>query len=101
MRFVQGERMGFSSPETPSAPIPTSGLILFLGLTFLIAWGLIGVYILAPEVAAATFGQISGSHPFFVLATWAPAIAAFAVVFLHAGLRRFLSRLLWWRGSEG
>jgi membrane protease YdiL (CAAX protease family) len=70
----------------------------------LITWGLIGVYILAPKMAAATFGEISGSHPFFFLATWSPAIAAFAVVLLHAGMsgiRAFLSRLFLWRCSMG
>ena len=71
-------------------------------MSFLITWGLIGAYIIAPELIAATFGEISGSHPFFFLATWSSAIAAFVVVFLHigiAGLRAFLSRLLLWRCS--
>ena len=69
------------------APVrtPTSALVLFLSLTFLVTWGLIGVYILAPEMAAGTFGEISGAHPFFFLATWSPAIAAFVVVYLHGG----------------
>ncbi|MGO4915940.1 alpha/beta fold hydrolase [Pseudogemmobacter sp. W21_MBD1_M6] len=47
-------------------------------------------------MAAATFGEISGSHPVFCLATWSPAIAAFLVVFLHSGrsgIRDFLYRL--------
>jgi uncharacterized protein len=55
-------------------------------------------------MAAATFGEISGSHPFFFLATWSPAIAAFVVVFMHSGttgIRAFLSRLLLWRCSAG
>lgn len=88
----------------PMQRVPTSALVVFLAVTFLITWGLIGVYILAPEMAAATFGEISGSHPFFFLATWSPAIAAFIVVYLHGGLpglRAFLSRLLIWRGSWG
>jgi uncharacterized protein len=40
---------------------------------------------MAPQMAAVTFGEISGSHPFFFLATWSPAIAAFVVVFLYSG----------------
>ena len=62
------------------------------------------MYILAPKMAAATFGEFNGSHPFFFLATWSPAIAAFAVVLLHAGMsgiRAFLSRLFLWRCSMG
>jgi membrane protease YdiL (CAAX protease family) len=84
--------------------IPSSALISFVGVTFLITWGLIGVYILAPEMASARFGEISGSHPFFFLATWSPALAAFVVLFVFSGtsgIKPFLSRLLLWRCSAG
>jgi len=84
--------------------IPSSALVLFLGVTFFITWGLIGVYIMVPEWAAATFGEISGSHPLFFLATWSPAMAAFVTVFFYSGysgLHAFFSRLLMWRGSLG
>jgi hypothetical protein len=90
--------------STPPARIPSSALGLFVGLTFLITWGLIGGYILFPETASAWFGAISGSHPLFFLATWSPAIAAFVILFLYAGLsdiRAFLSRLLLWRCPVG
>jgi membrane protease YdiL (CAAX protease family) len=49
---------------------------------------------------ATIFGEISGNHPLFYLATYAPAIAALAIVLLKSrwdGTRRFLSRLLLWR----
>lgn len=75
-------------------------LITFVALTFAITWGVIGSYIFWPDVMRARFGEISGAHPFFFLATWAPAIAAFSVVLIYgglAGLRGFLSRLLMWR----
>ena len=84
--------------------VPSTALVAFVGITFLITWGLIGIYIVFPDRAAATFGEISGSHPFFFLATWAPAIAAFVVVWLHsgtAGLRGFLGRLFLWRIPAG
>jgi len=85
-------------------PVPFLALLPFFVLTFAIAWGLIGLYIYFPETATARFGQISGSHPVFFLATWAPAISAFAVVFTYggaAGIRAFLSRLFFWRQSGG
>lgn len=85
-----------------SAAIPTRVLVPFLAVTFVITWGVIGSYILAPNLATATFGEIGGSHPLFFLATWSPAIAAFLIVYWHAGmsgLRAFCSRLLMWRGS--
>jgi membrane protease YdiL (CAAX protease family) len=77
----------------------TGSFVAFLGITFAIAWGVIGTYILWPDAMTARFGEISGSHPFFFLATWAPAIAAFAVVLLwgrFSGLKAFLSRLKLW-----
>jgi len=86
-----------SFQENPKSP---AGLVLFIAVTFAITWGVIGSYIFWPEAMTARFGEISGAHPFFFLATWAPAIAAFAVVLLYggvSGLRGFLSRLLIWR----
>lgn len=90
-------------PPTPSSR-DLSALLSYLVITFLITWGLIGVYIIAPATAAATFGDISGSHPFFFLATWSPAIAAFVVVAFWcgaSGIRAFLARLLLWRCPPG
>jgi len=92
-----------SQTKTPYR-IPSTALIGFLAVTFLITWGLIGVYLIAPDMAAATFGEISGSHPFYFLATWAPSISAFALVLFYAGtsgLRAFVSRVLLWRVSVG
>ena len=72
----------------------------FLIITFGLAWGIIGLYIALPDQMAAIFGEISGNHPLFYLATYAPAIAALTIVLLRSrwdGTRRFLSRLLLWR----
>ncbi len=87
---------------TRTFQVPSFALVGFLILTFATTWGVVGLYILAPDWASAQFGEISGSHPFFFLATWAPAISAFAVVPYFGGLtglRTFLSRLLEWRLS--
>ena len=84
--------------------IPSIAFFGFLAVTFLITWGLIGFYVLAPETATARFGEISGSHPFFFLATWAPAISAFGLVLFYtgtSGVRAFVSRLFLWRVSTG
>lgn len=74
----------------------------FYILTFAITWGVVGIYIIAPEGAVALFGEISGSHPFFFLATWAPALSAFLLILAKggvSGLKAFLSRLLLWRAT--
>ena len=84
--------------------MPTRAIPVFLAITFAITWGVIGLYVLAPSLASGWFGEISGSHPLFFLATWAPAIAALGLVLVHsgpAGLRRFLSRLGLWRAPAG
>lgn len=80
--------------------VPSHAIVPFLILTFVITWGAIAPYIVAPEAAAARFGEMSGAHPLFFLATWGPAIAAIALVLFHtgtAGLSAFLSRLTFWR----
>ncbi|MFT5315817.1 MAG: membrane protease YdiL (CAAX protease family) [Candidatus Krumholzibacteriia bacterium] len=90
--------------STQRPAIPSLALVAFISLTFAISWGLIGIFIFLPEWASTTFGEISGSHPFFFLATWAPAISAFALVIYFAGLsglKAFLGRLFLWRCSLG
>jgi hypothetical protein len=87
--------MQIDQHSTAKFRISFSALITFLAITFLITWGLIGICVVAPGLVSATFGEISGSHPFFFLATWSPAIAAFVAVLLHSstsGIRAFHSR---------
>lgn len=77
-------------------------LVSFLLITFVIAWGILALYIFLPDQMAGAFGQLTGEHPLFFLAVWAPAIATFIVVLYHtgvSGLVRFLSRFLLWRCS--
>jgi membrane protease YdiL (CAAX protease family) len=77
-------------------------LIPFLLITFGIAWGILGFFILLPEKATHLFGQITGQHPLFFLAVYAPAIGAFTVIIAVSGfkgIKQFLSRILLWRCS--
>jgi membrane protease YdiL (CAAX protease family) len=49
------------------------------------------------------FGQLTGNHPLFFLAVYAPAIAAFSIILRRAGIRglsRYLTRLFLWRCSS-
>lgn len=80
--------------------LPAGALAPFLLVAFGLAWGVLALYIFATDWASATFGPITGTHPLFVLAVYAPAIAAIGLVARHGGahgLRRFLGRLLLWR----
>ncbi len=77
--------------------VPFSALAPFLLIAFGLAWGLFALFVLFPERIVALFGELSGNHPLFILAIYAPAIAAFFVVLRYAGpggLRRYLGRLL-------
>ncbi|NNK67419.1 MAG: CPBP family intramembrane metalloprotease [Rhodobacteraceae bacterium] len=88
------------SAEIQHKPSGLGGLVAFFIIAFAITWGVIGAYIFWPDAMAARFGAISGSHPFYFLATWAPAISAIVIVFAFtglAGVRGLLSRLLMWR----
>jgi membrane protease YdiL (CAAX protease family) len=80
--------------------LPSYALSIFAALTFSVTWGVIGSYIYFPDQATATFGEMSGSHPLYFLATWAPGITGILLVFAFGGmtgLRAFLSRLFYWR----
>lgn len=89
-----------NQPELAS--IPYASIATFFALTFVIAWGILAAYIFLPEIMSGLFGEITGQHPLFYLAVWAPALSAFIVVFRAAGLkgvRLLLSRFLIWRCS--
>ena len=80
--------------------VPFRSLAPFLLISFGLAWGILGLYIFIPEPMGAVFGQLTGNHPLFFLAVYAPAIAAFTLVARNgglSGLRRFFSRALLWR----
>lgn len=79
-------------------------LLPYLAITFGLAWGLVGLLILFPDQIAVVFGELSAKNPLFILAVYAPAIAAFILVIRHGGLqglRRYLSRLLLWKVHWG
>ncbi|MCW5962962.1 MAG: CPBP family intramembrane metalloprotease [Bryobacterales bacterium] len=81
-------------------PIPVSSLIPFLLMAFGLAWGIIALFVVIPQQMAAAVGELSGDHPLYFLAVYAPAIAAILIVVHRTGakgLRAFLSRALLWR----
>jgi uncharacterized protein len=91
-------------PQTKNPAVPVMALVPFVLISFGLAWGIVALYLFLPDSMTGLFGQLSGQHPLFFLAVYAPAIAALVIVGIvtgAAGLRRFLSRLLLWRGSWG
>jgi hypothetical protein len=92
----------FGTSGTDKYLIPIRSIFPFLLITFGIAWTILGLYIFLPEKMTGIFGEITGDHPLFFLAVYAPAIAAFVIILYKAGvsgLKLFLSRLLIWRSS--
>ena len=88
--------------ENGKVQVPFVSLRPFLLITFGLAWGILGLYVFLPEGMGAVFGQLTGNHPLFFLAVYAPAIAAFILVARTgglSGLRLFLGRVLLWRCS--
>jgi hypothetical protein len=94
--------MQSTSSTADPRDVPFGSLLPFLLIAFGLAWGLVILLILFPEPIEGLFGPLSASNPLFILAVYAPAIAALVLVLARtgiAGLGRFLSRLLLWRVS--
>jgi hypothetical protein len=82
--------------------IPVIAIVPFLLMAFGLTWGLLALYILLLERMNVVFGKLTGHHPLFFLAVYAPAIAAIVIVAYHSGrsgLGRYFSRRLLWRCS--
>jgi len=80
--------------------ISFSTIIPYLLITFGVTWGIIALYIFLPDQTVSLFGEITGNHPLFFLATYAPAIAALGIILMKvhwSGTKRFLGRMLLWR----
>ncbi len=79
-------------------------LLPFFAITFGLAWGMILLLILCADSLRPIFGAPGAGHPMFILAVYAPAIAACVLVLNEAGtagLYRYLSRLFLWRVHWG
>ena len=91
-----------NTPDAEHYQIPFHTLFPFLIIAFGLAWGILALFIFLTEPMTRIFGPLTGHHPLFFLAVYAPAIAAFTLVARNdgiAGLRRFLGRTLLWRCS--
>jgi membrane protease YdiL (CAAX protease family) len=87
---------------SPVARVPFGMLVPFLLISFGLAWGILALFVFFPEQMNKAFGELTGQHPLFFLAVYAPAIAALVIVTWcsgYAGVRRYFSRLLIWRCS--
>ena len=84
-------------PQASHRALHFAAVIPFLAITFGLAWGVVALFVLLPETMSGLAGPISATNPFFFLAVYAPAVAAFVLVLPVASLRglgRYLRRLL-------
>ena len=75
----------------------------FLALTFGLTWGIAALLILFPDQIIALFGELSTSHPLFILAVYSPGLAGVFFVWREYGfngLGSFFGRLTLWRTSK-
>ena len=113
MKTTQKPNDGINEPDKSSLitgslipvsyQVPFLSLIPFMLITFILAWGILALFIFLPAQMTEIFGELTGEHPLFFLAVYAPAIAAFIIIIYKTGiqgLRRYLTRLLIWRSSS-
>ncbi len=96
--------MASDTRSTERVMIPARALLPFLVMTFGLAWGIFGAFMLFGDRLAEMLGEPSARHPLFILAVYSPAIAAVILVIFHSGvsgLKRYFSRLLLWRCPLG
>jgi uncharacterized protein len=92
--------MTHPSIQSERRQVQFTALWPFLAITFGLAWGIFVLILLFPKQLVELFGEVSGKNPLFILAVYAPAIAAFLVVARAGGLSglgRYFGRLLLWR----
>ncbi len=95
--------MATGSSKTCLRQVPSIAIVPFLVIAFGLAWGILALFILLPDRMTPIFGELTGQHPLFFLAVYAPAISAFIIITFSSGvngLRRYFSRLLLWRCSR-
>lgn len=88
--------------DQPTTWPPMRALVPFTLITFGLAWGVLALFIFLPGPMAAAVGPLTGDHPLFFLAVYAPAIAAVVIITAGSGvsgLRRYLGKAARWRCS--
>ncbi|MEO8451957.1 MAG: CPBP family intramembrane glutamic endopeptidase [Gemmatimonadota bacterium] len=76
------------------------GLLTFFGLTFVITWITVGLFLVVPSVMESIAGPMTQRNPFFFLAVYAPMLTALLLTARlegRAGLRDLLGRAGKWR----
>jgi hypothetical protein len=95
------------SDQTPGLAtdgMSTRTLLAFFALAFGLCWGVASLLLVFADQLEPIFGPVSGTNPVFVLAVYAPGIAAVALVWRHFGVKgigSFFKRVTLWRMPIG
>ncbi len=88
------------SNQATSRDISVAILGQFLALTFGLTWGLAVLVFLFTDQIVAIFGEIGYTNPLYILAVYAPAVAAVTLIWRYYGIRglgSYFRRLTLWR----
>ncbi len=91
--LVKGEQMTLTEKARAQTERRKPGVGTFIAMTFVISWGIISLFVLAPDLV----GEAGLGNPVFILAVWAPAFAGVYVTWRREGrdgLKGFFQRLL-------
>ena len=78
----------------------TKTLWTYLALTFGLSWIPMALFLLFSDRLTPVFGEMSSTHPFFLLAVYAPGLSGIILIWHHYGLKglgSFFRRLTFWR----
>ena len=89
-----------TTQSRPRAGMGTKTLWAFLALTFGLSWVPMSLFIVFADQLTPIFGEMSSTHPFFLLAVYAPGISGIFLIWRHYGLKglsSFFQRLTFWQ----
>ena len=84
----------------PRTEMGTKTLWAYLALTFGLSWVPMALFILFSAQLTPLLGEMSSTHPVFLLAVYAPGLSGIILIWRHYGLKglgRFFRRLTFWR----
>lgn len=84
----------------PRTDMGTKTLLSFLALTFGLSWVPMALFMLFADQLTPLFGEMRSTHPFFLLAVYAPGLSGIFLIWRHYGLKglgSFFRRLFFWR----
>jgi uncharacterized protein len=89
-----------SKNDKPQTTMKIRAIFPFILISFGLTWGIASLLIFFYDQVVTIFGEVGPSNPLYILAVYAPAFAAFILIWRHyglSGLGSYLRRLTLWR----